>query len=323
MELLISAAFILFDQQRVAVARRRSKLASVFLQIFLTCLATLFSGSSYAQVCLASDATAIRNTYYVGASSPSATTVTLGAIRVDPNANAIELGAGDLAFNIQMQDATINININITNGIAYANGTAGTGSTSQVKPGLYEFRRVAWVAGGLVTFTTALANIYSNAAATPTLGQKRFQLIRVPEFASLALATGAPTNNGAVKGEGISGTSRYVRNAAVTPHSNSDLTSSGYPNNLDFSRGAPANAGGGGTQHNAGGGGANGGAGGLGGGSFSIYSATNTGSCVLIPFFAPGTVNYFGCGGDGARQVDGLGGTAVNTTAATKALSEN
>jgi len=377
-ELFNSAAFILFDQQRVAVASRRSKLASVFLRILLTCLATLFTTSSYAQVCLASDATAIRNTYYVGASNPSATTVTLGAIRVDPNANAIALGAGDLAFIIQMQDATVNT----TNGIAYGNGTTGTGSTSQVNSGLYEFRRVASVAGGLVTFTTALANIYSNAAATPTLGQKRFQVLRLPEFASLALATGsfappvwnggtggvfvlnvagalsltnytinasgagfrgggavetsvnsgnlvvdyatsvgtgAPPNNGAVKGEGIAGTPRYVRNAAVTPYSNSDLTSSGYPNNLDFSRGAPANAGGGGTQHNAGGGGgANGGAGGFGGGSFSIYSATNTGSCVLIPFFAPGTVNYFGCGGDGARQVGGLGGTAVNTAAATK-----
>ncbi len=378
-ELLKITAHSPFDLQRVSATRAPLKTPLLFLQGLLLSVVMLFTASAHAQVCLASDATAMLNTYYPGTGNPTATTVTIGAARVDAAANTAPLAAGDLAFVIQMQDAVINN----SNSVAYGNGTTGTGSTSQGNSGLYEFRRVASIVAGTVTFTAALTNSYNDAVATPTLGQKRFQVLRVPEFSSLSLSgasysppswnsttggvfvinvagaltftnytidatgrgfrgggsvetsvvsggatpridyaavTGAgapPDTSGAAKGEGIAGTPRFVRDAAVTPYSNADLTTSGYPASTDYARGAPGNAGGGGTQHNSGGGGgANGGVGGLGGGSFGIYSATDTGSCVLLSFFAPGTVNYFGCGGDAARQVGGLGGSAVNTAPA-------
>lgn len=114
---------------------------------------------------------------------------------------------------------------------------------------------------------------------------------------------------GGTKGEGIAGTPRLVANpgggislgAQIT-----DLGISGYPSGLDFARGAPGNAGGGGTQHNAGGGGgSNVGAGGKGGNSYGNYSATQTGTCVMY------ASDYYGCSGDGSRDMGGLAGGTI------------
>jgi len=109
------------------------------------------------------------------------------------------------------------------------------------------------------------------------------------------------SNYGASKGEGVAGTPRFVRDdTQAAPHTTTDLTSSGYPSSLDRSRGAPANAGGGGTAHNAGGGGgSNGGVGGHGGRSYGNYSA------------AAGAANFYATGGDGFRPVYGLGGVSL------------
>ena len=92
-------------------------------------------------------------------------------------------------------------------------------------------------------------------------------------FANTDYVTGAgsPLNGG--KGEGISGTPRYLNNGGTTV---TDNTVEGYPGG-SYARGAPGNAGGGATDgspgdnsQNAGGaGGGNGGAGGLGGNSWS------------------------------------------------------
>ncbi len=106
--------------------------------------------------------------------------------------------------------------------------------------------------------------------------------------------TGAPANNTTTagangsKGEGIAGTPRYVAPATITTTSNptdaygGTLTDS-LPNGSS-ARGAPGNAGGGGTDghpaandYNSGGGaGANGGAGGQGGYGWNSMAATNT-----------------------------------------------
>ena len=199
MKLVKNTSHLSFDTPIAASTRVAVRAPLLVIQSLLIGLVALFAASSDAQVCLASDATAMRNTYYAGATNPSATTVTLGAIRVDPSANTAPLAAGNLAFIIQMQDATINN----SNGIAYGNGTTGTGNTSQVNSGLYEFKRVASVVGVTVTFTSALTNTYSNAAATTTVGLKRFQVIRVPEFSSLTLSTGSfspPAWNGGTGG---------------------------------------------------------------------------------------------------------------------------
>ncbi|WP_189093669.1 hypothetical protein [Deinococcus ruber] len=123
-----------------------------------------------------------------------------------------------------------------------------------------------------------------------------------------------PYTPGGTKGEGIAGTPRLVVNPGGTISNGaqiSDLGASGYPNNADYARGAPGNAGGGGTQHNAGGGGgSNVGSGGKGGNSYATYSATNTGAtCVMY------SSNFYGCNGDGSRPVGGLPGGALTASA--------
>ncbi|WP_414859619.1 hypothetical protein [Piscinibacterium candidicorallinum] len=135
---------------------------------------------------------------------------------------------------------------------------------------------------------------------------------------SFAAATASPSF-GAYKGEGIAGTPRVVRDVTATPWSGRDLSASlgilgsGYPNALDTARGAPGNAGGGGTQHNAGGGGgANAGAGGKGGRSYAVYRATASGTCTTL---TSGATTYFACDGDGARDVGGFGGAALSPAA--------
>jgi uncharacterized repeat protein (TIGR01451 family) len=126
-------------------------------------------------------------------------------------------------------------------------------------------------------------------------------------------AAQAAGNNhlGAPKGEGIAGTPRFVKSTTISSgFTGLDLGTSGYPDSQDLARGAPGNAGGGGTQHNAGGGGGgNAGSGGIGGNSFGFYSATDTGSCVNF-----GT-NFYSCGGDGSRAVGGFGGAGLTPVA--------
>ncbi len=348
--------------------------------LFGLCL-LLAAGAVWPQVCGApgkDGVTFARNTYFpgTGVASALATTVNFGAARVDANASSTAFAVGDMALIIQMQDASVN---NTTNTGVYGDGVAGdpgSGSTSLRNSGLYEFKRVTAATATSITLDSALANTYTNANANATDGNRRWQVVRVPQFASLTLpggtigttawngATGGlfildvsgtlslnnttitaagvgfrgggsqeatvisgagvidyasaqaagapPANRGGAKGEGIAGTPRFVRGTTVTNgYTGVDLTTSGYPNNLDLARGAPGNAGGGGTQHNAGGGGGgNAGTGGKAGSSFGFFSATDTGGCVN---FGPG---FFSCGGDGSRDVGGFGGVGQTPSAA-------
>ena len=97
----------------------------------------------------------------------------------------------------------------------------------------------------------------------------------------MTLATNAAN---ASKGEGIAGTPRYLAPATITTTTTAtDTTVEGFPNG-SYARGAPANAGGGGTDghpvnndYNSGGGaGANGGVGGLGGYGWNSFTALNS-----------------------------------------------
>ncbi len=332
-----------------------------------------------AQVCATpgADGTSFaRNTYFPGAASVAAgaSTVTIGAARVDANASTTDFALGDLALIIQMQDAQINN----TDTDAYGDGVAGgvaNGSTDLRSAGRYEFKLVTGIAAGSVTFATPLAFSYTQAAADANNGVRRFQVIRVPQFATLTLPGGTlsvttwngstggvfaldvsaglnlngttvnadivgfrggggqaagsmsgnlvisfraaqgpgatPENMGAAKGEGVAGTPRFIR-AVNNPYSGLDLVTSGYPGTFDLARGAPGNAGGGGTQHNAGGGGGgNVGAGGRGGRSFGVFSATNTGGCLSLISIG-NLIEYFSCGGDGSRDVGGFGGFGIS-----------
>src|SRR5690606_29626988 len=175
-------------------------------------------------------------------------------------------------------------------------------------------------AGPSITFSPALTYSYANAAATSSSGQKRYQVIRVPQYATVSVsgvtapawsgtsggvvvmdASGALTLNGASvegqpnraifvagrgfrgaagvtqssngydtewrstananggKGEGIAGTPRLMSNkgnnygASVTSATltRTDTGAQGYPGG-DYARGAPGNAGGGGSERTPG-----------------------------------------------------------------------
>lgn len=334
----------------------------------------IFATQAHAQVCAApgrDGVTFSRNTYFpgVGTAAAGTTTVSIGTARADADAATTAFAVGDLALVIQMQDALVDN----SNTASYGNGVAGDpaqGSTDLRNVGVYEFKRVTAVGVGSVSFDSPLANTYTTANASGTTGNRRFQVVRVPQFASVSLpagtstvtvwngdtgglividssgnlnlngatidangkgfrgggsqnqtitlsvtdyavaaGTGTPPNTlGAAKGEGLAGTPRFVRGNTITGgYTGQDLGISGYQNALDYARGAPGNAGGGGNQHNAGGGGgANAGDGGIGGRSFGFYSATNTGpTCVTL------TASFFSCTGDGSRAVGGFGGQGI------------
>src|ERR1700682_4639044 len=113
--------------------------------------------------------------------------------------------------------------------------------------------------------------------------------------------------SGGSKGEGIGGTPELVGNQQTSAVVNTGQANDGYPNG-SFDRGAPGNAGGGGTEPNpqandqntGGGGGGNGGAGGQGG--FSWNTALNEGGLGGSTF--PATATKIALGGGGGASTD-------------------
>lgn len=138
--------------------------------------------------------TGVVNTYYPGTASVTAGTasITLGTAR----GAATPIASGNLLLVIQMQDAAIAF----TNDGAYGNGVAGdpaTGYSAANDTGRYEFVRATNavpLAGGTATFVgtgagTGLLNNYNNAAASATQGQRRFQVVRVPQYTVAMLSS--------------------------------------------------------------------------------------------------------------------------------------
>src|SRR5882762_7135299 len=113
--------------------------------------------------------------------------------------------------------------------------------------------------------------------------------------------------SGGSKGEGIGGTPEMVGNQQTSAVVNTGQANDGYPNG-SFDRGAPANAGGGGTdgnpisndQNSGGGGGGNGGAGGQGG--FSWNTGLNVGGLGGSTYAASSTKIVMGGGGGAATN---------------------
>ncbi|MDS4025914.1 MAG: C25 family cysteine peptidase [Candidatus Contendobacter sp.] len=104
-----------------------------------------------------------------------------------------------------MQDAAIDY----ANTSAYgANNGSGSGATNYNNAGLYEFVvATSAVSSGSVSITGkgsggGLLNTYTNAAATTTLGQRRFQVVRVPQYydATISGTVTASAWNGASGG---------------------------------------------------------------------------------------------------------------------------
>jgi uncharacterized repeat protein (TIGR01451 family) len=134
------------------------------------------------------------NTYFPGSTASlaaGATSVTVGAAA----GASIAIAPGDLVLIIQMQDAAINSN----NSSAYgANDGTGSGATALNSTGRYEYvtaLSTVGLAGGTLTFRgtgvgNGLNNSYTDAAATWFRGQRRYQVVRVPQYSSASLGSG-------------------------------------------------------------------------------------------------------------------------------------
>lgn len=142
------------------------------------------------------DASSQPNTYYPGTASVSvgATSITLGAA-----VGSTPIGVGDLLLIMQMQGA----DIDTSNSTAYGSGgTSASGNlTSDFTAGQYEYAlatNAVDASGGTLTIKSGLTNAYQQQDYSASVtGQRRFQVIRVPQYSSLALSgtvTGAAWN---------------------------------------------------------------------------------------------------------------------------------
>jgi uncharacterized repeat protein (TIGR01451 family) len=147
-------------------------------------------------------ATGVVNSYFDGTNqatlSSNATSLVLGASRA--GSATATVSSGDLLIVMQMQDAVIDS----SNSANYGSNTGnGRGSTNPGNAGLYEYVRAtsAGGAGATISFTPALTHTYRQAAATASQGQRRYQVIRVPQYAAVTLqGVTAPAWNGLAGG---------------------------------------------------------------------------------------------------------------------------
>ena len=157
--------------------------------------------------------TAAPNTYFLPAGNAAANQkdivlsgATLSGTGV-ANAGS-PLVAGDLVLIIQMQGAALNT----ANNDSYGDGVAGPSANGNLAAaftaGRYEYGVVAGTAtitpgtGGTLTLRDNLANSYTQAAASATQGQQRYQVIRIPQYAALTLGSSLapPAWNGQLGG---------------------------------------------------------------------------------------------------------------------------
>ncbi len=136
--------------------------------------------------------TGVVNTYWASTASVSAgaTAIVLG----QSSGASSPIAIGDLVLIIQMQDAQINT----SNTSSYGDGVPGgaaSGYTALNQTGLYEFARAASnvpLTGGtlnLVTASGGLLNTYAHANVDLIggRGQRRYQVIRVPQYSNASL----------------------------------------------------------------------------------------------------------------------------------------
>ncbi|MFN0022909.1 MAG: isopeptide-forming domain-containing fimbrial protein, partial [Parvularculaceae bacterium] len=142
------------------------------------------------------------NTYFPATSSLSAggTLLTLGAA----TGAATPIAAGDLVLIIQMQDADFDRDNDDTYGDG-AGGSPDSGATGLRRSGQFAFARATsavTVLGGVLTIAASTGIDFTNAAASAIAGQRRFQVIRVPQYddATIAGTVTAPAWNGASGG---------------------------------------------------------------------------------------------------------------------------
>ncbi len=131
------------------------------------------------------------NTYYPGTATANAGAT---SISIGTSTGAVTaIATGDLLLVIQMQDAAINSN----NSDSYGDGVGGgaaSGYTNLANAGKYEYVVATSGAGGSVSIRGAgagngLLNTYTNANASGSRGQRRFQVVRVPQYSSATLGS--------------------------------------------------------------------------------------------------------------------------------------
>ena len=185
-----------------------SELWRHLIRIALVCVITVVSSAQvrvFAQTCgtpgqqgAGNTLTGVVNTYYPGTATANAaaTSITVGAA----TGSAAPIAVGNMLLVIQMQDAAINS----TNTDSYGDGVAGgagSGYSNANNSGRYEYvvaTNAVPLAGGTLNIGAGLLNTYTNAAAVAgTQGQRRFQVVRVPQYTFATLSstlTAAPWN---------------------------------------------------------------------------------------------------------------------------------
>ena len=126
--------------------------------------------------------TGVVNTYWNGTSNPAAgaPSFSLGPAR----GAARTIAPGDLLKLIHIQDA----NINRDNTLAYGDGRAAAPascSTALRRAGRFEYVRAAnsvGAGGGTLGVTSPVVYDYSNQTPTNNRGNRRFQIVRVPQY---------------------------------------------------------------------------------------------------------------------------------------------
>ena len=162
----------------------------------------------------------ILNSYYPGTASAArgATRISVGTKNLSGSTNNIS--PGDLLLVIQMQGSTINS----TNSTAYGSGGSGFSGYLTTVAGTFEYvYAMSAVISGTVYIANPLKNAYTNADATATAGQYRFQVVRVPQYSSLNIAVSASITNaewngssGGIIAANISGTTTFNGGIAIT-----------------------------------------------------------------------------------------------------------
>ncbi len=144
----------------------------------------------------------IVNTYYSGNLSVAAgsTTVRVGAVR-NAAGTEVPIAAGDVVLIMQMQGADLNVTDTNAYGDGVAGGAASGNLTANLTAGRYEYAIVEGtaVSGTNTTLTLkkplayAYENVtFGNISGTQT-GQRRFQVIRVPQYSTLTISGGSIT----------------------------------------------------------------------------------------------------------------------------------
>ncbi len=155
----------------------------------------LLGGQASAQVCSnpgvdgPATPSGVINSYYPGTGTVSAGSTSITVSIAGKRGAAANIAAGDLIIIMQMQDA----DIDSSNTTSYGGSSGGSGFTALNNAGIYEYAVVSpsYVTGANpITVTAPLANSYRSATATFSAGQRTFQVIRVPQYASVVMGAG-------------------------------------------------------------------------------------------------------------------------------------